>query len=139
MPFPRIRSFQLSLDQKVYQLPSPPSESIFVLRIEDSLSEPNLKYQRWAVSDEAKQSAGRGNTISKWVLRFLTCMHRDLDQVKGDIASSKHLAGYRSTKAAEDLPGLGEWYCIECAKWFEGEHNLLAHRKGKNHKRRLVL
>ncbi|ERF72945.1 hypothetical protein EPUS_05026 [Endocarpon pusillum Z07020] len=61
---------------------------------------------------------------------------RDLDQVKADIASSKHLARYQSTKAAEDLPGLGQWYCIECAKWFEGEHNLVAHRKGKNHKRR---
>lgn len=70
---------------------------------------------------------------------FLTQTNRDLDQVKADIASSKHLARYRSTKAAEDLPGLGEWYCIECAKWFEGEHNLVAHRKGKHHKRRLVL
>ena len=67
---------------------------------------------------------------------FLTPKNRDLDQVKADIASSQHLTRYRSTKAAEDLPGLGEWYCIECAKWFEGEHNLVAHRKGKNHKRR---
>lgn len=68
---------------------------------------------------------------------LLTHLDRDLDQVKADIASSKHLAQYQSTKAAEDLPGLGQWYCIECAKWFEGEHNLVAHRKGKNHKRRL--
>lgn len=64
--------------------------------------------------------------------------NRDLDQIKADIASSKHLARYKSSKAVEDLPGLGEWYCIECSKWFEGGHNLVAHRKGKNHKRRLV-
>lgn len=63
--------------------------------------------------------------------------NRDLDQVKADLATKKHLSQYRSTKATEDLPGLGEWYCIECAKWFEGEHNLVAHRKGKNHKRRV--
>lgn len=68
---------------------------------------------------------------------LLTRLNRDLDQVKADIASSKHLVRYQSTKAAEDLPGLGQWYCIECAKWFEGEHNLVAHRRGKNHKRRL--
>jgi bud site selection protein 20 len=32
---------------------------------------------------------------------------------------------------------MGQHYCVECAKWFETEHNLVAHRKGKNHKRRL--
>lgn len=62
---------------------------------------------------------------------------RGLDQVKADLANPRHLQIYHSTKAAEDLPGLGEFYCIECAKWFEGEHNLAGHRKGKNHKRRV--
>lgn len=62
---------------------------------------------------------------------------RGLDQVKADLANPRHLKNYHSTKAAEDLPGLGEFYCIECAKWFEGEHNLAGHRKGKNHKRRV--
>jgi len=71
-----------------------------------------------------------------WTLLTATRSCRDLDQVKADIASMKHLSQYQSTKAAEDLPGLGEHYCIECAKWFEGERNLAAHRKGKNHKRR---
>lgn len=62
---------------------------------------------------------------------------RGLDQVKADLASKRHLEQYTETKAAEDLPGLGEFYCIECAKWFEGKYNLSAHRKGKNHKRRV--
>ncbi|KAK5099475.1 hypothetical protein LTR70_002375 [Exophiala xenobiotica] len=62
---------------------------------------------------------------------------RGLDQVKADLANPRHLTQYKSTKAAEDLPGLGEFYCIECAKWFEGEHNLASHRRGKNHKRRV--
>ena len=39
-------------------------------------------------------------------------------------------------KAAEDLPGLGRFYCVQCAKWFESEPNLLHHRRGKKHKRR---
>ena len=62
---------------------------------------------------------------------------RDYDQVKADLASAKHLSQYKATKAAEDLPGLGRYYCTECAKWFEGEHNLNEHRRGKNHKRRV--
>ncbi|KAL1956198.1 hypothetical protein VTO42DRAFT_7545 [Malbranchea cinnamomea] len=64
---------------------------------------------------------------------------RDYDQVRADIESPKHLAQYKATKADEDLPGLGQYYCVECAKWFESEYNLNAHRKGKNHKRRLRL
>ena len=42
------------------------------------------------------------------------------------------------SKAAEDLPGLGRFYCIECAKWFESENNLVHHKRGKVHKRRCL-
>jgi bud site selection protein 20 len=62
---------------------------------------------------------------------------RDLDQVMSDLRDSKHLAQHKDTKAVEDLPGLGQWYCIECAKWFEGENSLVTHRRGKTHKRRV--
>lgn len=64
---------------------------------------------------------------------------RDYDQVRADVESSKHLAQYKATKDPEDLPGLGKHYCVECAKWFESDYNLVAHRKGKNHKRRSVV
>ncbi|CAK45727.1 uncharacterized protein An08g10540 [Aspergillus niger] len=59
------------------------------------------------------------------------------DQVRADIASARHLELYKATKDEEDLPGLGKHYCVECSKWFESEHNKVAHTKGKNHKRRL--
>jgi len=62
---------------------------------------------------------------------------RDIDQIIADLRSPKHLEQHKNTKAVEDLPGLGQWYCIECAKWFEGENSLVAHKKGKNHKRRV--
>ncbi|KAL2045484.1 hypothetical protein N7G274_001912 [Stereocaulon virgatum] len=62
---------------------------------------------------------------------------RDLDQVHADLRSSKHLTQHKTAKPAEDLPGLGRFYCVECAKWFESENNLVHHRYGKNHKRRL--
>ncbi|KAI1080293.1 hypothetical protein F5B20DRAFT_107349 [Whalleya microplaca] len=62
---------------------------------------------------------------------------RDLDQIKADLLSPKHLAQFKDAKATEDLPGLGKWYCTECAKWFETEVSLVVHRKGKPHKRRV--
>lgn len=60
---------------------------------------------------------------------------RDIDQICEDIKSPKHLADHKSTKDAEDLPGLGEFYCVQCAKWFESEHAITTHRKGSTHKR----
>lgn len=62
---------------------------------------------------------------------------RGLDQVHADVASKKHLQQYHDTKAPEDLPGFGQWYCVECAKWFESESNFVKHGKGKPHKRRV--
>ncbi|EON68953.1 hypothetical protein W97_08211 [Coniosporium apollinis CBS 100218] len=62
---------------------------------------------------------------------------RDLDQIHADLRSGKHLAQYKDTKAVEDLPGLGRYYCTECAKWFESDTNFESHKRGKVHKRRL--
>lgn len=64
---------------------------------------------------------------------------RDLDQIHADLASKKHLEQYTETKAREDLPGFGDFYCVECSKWFESEINFAGHKKGKPHKRRVKL
>jgi bud site selection protein 20 len=61
---------------------------------------------------------------------------RGLDEVHADLASKKHLQDHKENHAPEDLPGYGQWYCVECAKWFESETNLVKHAKGKPHKRR---
>jgi bud site selection protein 20 len=74
----------------------------------------------------------RGEKSKKKTRRYA----RDLDQVHADLRSERHLAQFKDTKAVEDLPGLGQFYCKECAKWFESEANFGAHRKGKVHKRR---
>jgi bud site selection protein 20 len=63
---------------------------------------------------------------------------RDLDQVHADLQSERHLEMYKETKNPEDLPCLGQHYCVECAKWFDSEVNFESHKKGKNHKRRFV-
>ena len=63
---------------------------------------------------------------------------RDIDQIHADLRDPRHLERYKETKTTEDLPGLGQWYCIECAKWFADEANFTSHAKGKSHKRRYV-
>ncbi|TGJ79308.1 hypothetical protein E0Z10_g9448 [Xylaria hypoxylon] len=62
---------------------------------------------------------------------------RDLDQIKADLLSPKHLSQHKNATPKEYLPGLGRWYCVECAKWYDTEANLVVHRKGKPHKRRV--
>jgi bud site selection protein 20 len=81
---------------------------------------------------KATMPAIRGQDSKKKTRRHT----RDLDQIHDDMHKEKHLEKYKSTKAAEDLPGLGQFYCVECAKWFESEANLTAHTKAKTHKRR---
>lgn len=61
---------------------------------------------------------------------------RDVDQIYADLSYEKHLKQYKESKIVDDLPDFGRWYCIECAKWFDGEANLLAHKRSKAHKRR---
>ncbi|KAB5533599.1 zinc finger protein [Coniochaeta sp. 2T2.1] len=62
---------------------------------------------------------------------------RDLDQIKADLLSPKHLQQHKDGHSAEDLPGGGLHYCVECAKYFDAEVNLIGHRKGKPHRRRV--
>ncbi|KAL2106861.1 hypothetical protein VUR80DRAFT_6095 [Thermomyces stellatus] len=64
---------------------------------------------------------------------------RDLDQAKADLLSPRHLELYKETKATEDLPGSGLWYCVECSRWFDAESTLSAHKRSKPHKRRVKM
>jgi len=75
----------------------------------------------------------RGSKSKKKTRRYT----RDLDSITADLASARHLEQYHATKSPEDLPALGKLYCVECAKWFESEVNMVGHRKGKTHKRRV--
>ncbi|KAK9449947.1 uncharacterized protein V1518DRAFT_415132 [Limtongia smithiae] len=62
---------------------------------------------------------------------------RDLDQVHSDLVSPKTKTALLNQKLDESKPGLGQYYCIECAKYFETDFARVVHRRGKNHKRRV--
>lgn len=61
---------------------------------------------------------------------------RDLDLVYNDLSSKESILKLKNQPLDETKPGLGQYYCIECAKYFETQPTLDLHRRGKVHKRR---
>ena len=77
----------------------------------------------------------RGEDSKRKARRYAA--RRDIDQIHEDLKSARHLQKHLETKAPEDLPGFGLYYCVECAKHFSDETNYGRHTKGKPHKRRV--
>ncbi|ANB11401.1 Bud20p [Sugiyamaella lignohabitans] len=73
------------------------------------------------------------------VMRYKTKRYtRDLDQIlHDDLSSEKSIKSLEVQEYDETKPGLGQFYCIPCAKYFETEHAKTTHTRGKVHKRRL--
>lgn len=60
---------------------------------------------------------------------------RDLDLIHGDLAGD--VEKLKNQPLNPDLPGLGQHYCVECAKYFIDGQALTVHTKSKVHRRRL--
>lgn len=73
-------------------------------------------------------------------MRFKTKRRtKNIDQVFTDLSSTESINKYKNQPLNEDLPGMGQHYCVECAKYFQNDTALLGHRRSKIHKRRLKL
>ncbi|KAJ3099597.1 Bud site selection protein 20 [Phlyctochytrium planicorne] len=59
---------------------------------------------------------------------------KDLDQIHDDLKRPEKL---QFKELDPDLPGLGQFYCMECARHFENENALTTHLGTKLHKKRL--
>jgi len=62
---------------------------------------------------------------------------RDFDQIHADLHNKRHLEQFHETQVPEELPAFGDFYCVECAKFYESEANYKSHQKSKPHKRRV--
>ena len=62
---------------------------------------------------------------------------RDIDQIQDDLKKEKEAGKLLEFETDEDLPGLGQNYCTVCARHFHDSDVLEAHKKTKDHKRRL--
>jgi bud site selection protein 20 len=73
------------------------------------------------------------------VLRYKTKRFtKDLDQILyDDMSSDKAIQSLEVQPLDEYKPGLGQFYCIPCAKYFETATAKATHLRGKVHKRRV--
>mmetsp|Transcript_85705 Transcript_85705/g.135334 ORF Transcript_85705/g.135334 Transcript_85705/m.135334 type:complete len:120 (-) Transcript_85705:78-437(-) len=61
---------------------------------------------------------------------------KDIDQVHEDLKTPQSFAPSVLPKD-EDLPGLGQYYCIACNRYFQSPDVKAEHERSKLHKRRL--
>ncbi|KAI8979062.1 hypothetical protein BDF20DRAFT_867427 [Mycotypha africana] len=61
---------------------------------------------------------------------------RDLDQIHDDL-KPENVEKIKHKEIDTDLPGLGQHYCVECARHFITDDHYKEHLKSKLHKRRL--
>ncbi|KAJ3023168.1 Bud site selection protein 20 [Thoreauomyces humboldtii] len=59
---------------------------------------------------------------------------KDLDQVHLDLANPEQ---FDNLEKDVDLPGMGQHYCLQCARFFTDDVALVEHSKSKIHRRRL--
>ncbi|VDK63334.1 unnamed protein product [Onchocerca ochengi] len=63
---------------------------------------------------------------------------KDMDQIIDEIRSEKQQClTSRQADIDLDLPGGGQFYCIECVRYFIDEKSLRNHRSSKVHQQRL--
>ncbi|GME76488.1 unnamed protein product [Ambrosiozyma monospora] len=62
---------------------------------------------------------------------------RDLDLIHKDLSSVESIQALKHQPQDEYQPGLGQYYCLHCAKYFQDNKALVSHLKGKVHKRRV--
>lgn len=62
---------------------------------------------------------------------------RDLDLIFNDLSSPEKIEKLKQQPEDENLPGLGQYYCVQCAKYFLDNTALKGHLRGKVHKRRV--
>lgn len=92
--------------------------------------------------EKKKKKLGDTNTHSTMgrysVKRYKTKrMVRQLDLIYDDLQSKESITKLKDQPLDETKPGMGQFYCIHCAKYFENQHAITGHYKSKVHKRRL--
>ena len=81
-----------------------------------------------------KANTSRNKTVHR--LRKAKHFSKHRDQVYEDL-QPENAAKFENMPRDESLPGLGQFYCIHCAKYFVNRVSLFEHKKSKNHKKML--
>ncbi|GMM44624.1 Bud20 protein [Pichia kluyveri] len=62
---------------------------------------------------------------------------KDLDLIFNELSNPETIQKLKQQPEDENLPGLGQYYCIHCSKYFFDNTSLKGHLRGKVHKRRV--
>lgn len=84
------------------------------------------------------QKRKKKTAMDKGVHKEVKMKHyaKDIDQIHDDLKPGK-VEKLESQQKDEDLPGQGQFYCVQCARYFISQGSLNDHRKSKPHKKRL--
>lgn len=84
---------------------------------------------------QARHKKHRGNGEAK--VKKTKRRTKDIDQIFDEIQPNNiEKVKKEKTQLDEDLPGLGQYYCISCARYFMKDNILQEHFKTKSHKRK---
>ena len=84
------------------------------------------------------QKRKKKTAMSKNTHREIKMKHysKDIDQIVCDLKPENAVKLIAQEKD-EDLPGQGQYYCVECSRYFINSTSLTDHLKSKPHKKRL--
>jgi bud site selection protein 20 len=86
-----------------------------------------------------KTQRRRGNTSkNKQYQKIRKTKHKtkDIDEILEDL-KPENMVKLTNQQINEDLPGLGQHYCVFCARYFIDKSSLDGHFKTKEHKKRV--
>jgi bud site selection protein 20 len=61
---------------------------------------------------------------------------KDIDEIMDDL-KPENLGKFDNQKLDESLPGLGQYYCLFCSRYFIDKSHLESHYKTKEHKKQI--
>jgi bud site selection protein 20 len=84
------------------------------------------------------KKAGRRNKLKKYKRKTWLC-HRakDTDQIQDDMEKAVETDTPIAFKYDDELPGAGQFYCVETGKHFTDARALSDHKKSRYYKRRV--
>ena len=80
-----------------------------------------------------KGNFAKNKQISK--LRRTRNYRKDIDQIYDDVNQPEKTEKLTNQSVDESLPGLGQHYCVTCARYFINRITLTGHLKTKQHKK----
>ncbi len=97
----------------------------------------NIKYRLLMGRVRRKNNVAKHKEIGK--ARRTRHYKRDIDQIVLEDMLPENVEKLLHQDINEDLPGLGQHYCITCARHFINDHAIQIHYKTKEHKKRIKI